>query len=174
MECCVTVWICSYLFKSKIFSAGRSQRYSRRSVVYAIRYPSDFRLSEFWIRRSSAALGAPSVFGFRKNMPTKMTLWTRVIYTSWDWGWKSIDTLGSRLLFHTRRSQSMRAKAYGSVLFSASNLNLFMGFCRKDIWIRTDWLSIMKPMFERFMEWNACLLHRFRKDLHNRTCDGSP
>ena len=38
----------------------------------------------------------------------------------------------------TRRSQSMRAKAYGSVLFSASNLNLFMGFCRKDIWIRTD------------------------------------
>ena len=37
-----------------------------------------------------------------------------------------------------RRSQSMHAKAYGSVLFSASNLNLFMGFCRKDIWIRTD------------------------------------
>ena len=38
----------------------------------------------------------------------------------------------------SRRSQSMHAKAYGSVLFSASNLNLFMGFCRKDIWIRTD------------------------------------
>ena len=38
----------------------------------------------------------------------------------------------------TRRSQSMRAKAYGSVLVSASNLNLFIGFCRKDIWIRTD------------------------------------
>ena len=39
----MAVWICSYLLKSKIFSAGRSQRYSRRSVVYAIRYPSDFR-----------------------------------------------------------------------------------------------------------------------------------
>ena len=64
---------------------------------------------------------------------------------------------------YSRRSQSIRAKAYGSVLFSASNLNLFMGFCRKDIWIRTDWLSIMKPTFERFMEWNACLLHRFER-----------
>ena len=43
---------------------------------------------------------------------------------------------GPKWLFHsvsewplTRRSQSIRAKAYGSVLFSASNLNLFMGFC---------------------------------------------
>ena len=55
-------------------------------------------VSEFWIRRSSVALDALSVFGFRKNMPTKMTLWTRVIYTSWNWGWKSLDTLGSRLI----------------------------------------------------------------------------
>ena len=31
-------------------------------------------VSEFWIRRSSADLGAPSVFGFPKYMPTKMTL----------------------------------------------------------------------------------------------------
>ena len=29
--------------KSKILLADRSQRYSRRSVVYAFRYPSDFR-----------------------------------------------------------------------------------------------------------------------------------
>ena len=43
MECCVAVWICSYLLKSKIFSAGRSQRYNRCSVVYAILYSSDFR-----------------------------------------------------------------------------------------------------------------------------------
>ena len=43
MECCMAVWICSDLLKSKIFSAGRSQWYCRRSVVYAIRYPSDFR-----------------------------------------------------------------------------------------------------------------------------------
>ena len=54
-------------------------------------------VSEFWVRRSSAALGALSAFDFLKNMPTKMTLWTRVIYTSWNWGWKSLDTLGSRL-----------------------------------------------------------------------------
>ena len=47
---------------------------------------------------NSALVGcALSVFGFRKNMPTKMTLWTRVIYTNWNWGWKSLDTLGSRL-----------------------------------------------------------------------------
>ena len=43
MECCGAVWICSDLLKSKIFSAGRSHRYCRRSVVYAIRYPSDFK-----------------------------------------------------------------------------------------------------------------------------------
>ena len=43
MKCCVAVSICSYLVKSRILSASRSQRYNRRSVVYAIRYPSDFR-----------------------------------------------------------------------------------------------------------------------------------
>ena len=43
IKCCVAVSICSYLVKSRILSACRSQRYSRRSVVYAIRYPSDFR-----------------------------------------------------------------------------------------------------------------------------------
>ena len=36
MKCCVAC-------QSRILSAGRLQRYSRRSVVYAIRYPSDFR-----------------------------------------------------------------------------------------------------------------------------------
>ena len=51
-----------------------------------------------------------------------------------DDGWGALCRHGAL----SRRSQSMRAKAYGSVLFSASNLNLFMGFCRKDIWIRTD------------------------------------
>ena len=35
---------CSYLVSPKVLSADRSQRYSRRSVVYAIRFPSDFRL----------------------------------------------------------------------------------------------------------------------------------
>ena len=42
-------------------------------------------------------------------------------------------TVVMTLMALPRRSQSMCAKAYGSVLFSASNLNLFMGFCRKDI-----------------------------------------
>ena len=44
-----------------------------------------------------------------------------------------MQSLGFWALFcpdiHSRRSQSMRAKAYGSVLISGSNLNLFMGFC---------------------------------------------
>ena len=40
---CVDMSICSYLVKSRILSAGWSQQYSRRSVVYPIRYPSDFR-----------------------------------------------------------------------------------------------------------------------------------
>ena len=34
---------------------------------------------------------------------------------------------------HTRRSQSMHAKEYGSVLFSAPKPHLVMGFCRKEI-----------------------------------------
>ena len=63
MKCCVTVWICSYLVKSKILSAGGSQRYSRRSVFYAIRYPSDFRCIRFL---TSALVGcARCTLGFR-------------------------------------------------------------------------------------------------------------
>ena len=63
MECCVAVWICSDLLKSKIFSAGRSQRYCRRSVVYAIRNPSDFRCIRIL---NSALVGcARCTLGFR-------------------------------------------------------------------------------------------------------------
>ena len=54
----------------------------------------------------------------------------------------------------------MRAKAYGSVLFSgtkiASKPYLVIGF-------QTDSLVIKKLMLERFMEWNACLLHMFER-----------
>ena len=46
-------------------------------------------------------------------------------------------------LSHSRQSQSMRAKAFGSVLVSATE-------------------TALKP-FERFMEWNACLLHMFER-----------
>ena len=63
MECCVAVWICSDLLKSKIFSAGWSQRYCRRSVVYAIRYQSDFRCIRVL---NSALVGcARCTLGFR-------------------------------------------------------------------------------------------------------------
>ena len=41
---------------------------------------------------------------------------------------KYFATLSHELVY-TRRSQSMGAKAYGSVLISGSNVNLFMGFC---------------------------------------------
>ena len=67
----------------------------------------------------------------------------------------------------TKQSQSMRAKAYGSVLFSAietaSKLYLVKGFWRKDIYILTDRLAIRKHTFDRFVEWNACLLHMFER-----------
>ena len=64
MKCCVAVWICSHLLvKSKILSSGRSKRYSRRSVVYAIRYPSDFRCNRVL---NSALVGcARCTLGFR-------------------------------------------------------------------------------------------------------------
>ena len=101
-KCCVAVWI---------LSARQSQRYRRRSAVYASRYRRILDVSEFWIRRSRAALGAPSVFGFLKNMPTKMILWTRVIYTSWNWGWKSLDTLGSRLGFEQKFSKCLKNRS---------------------------------------------------------------
>ena len=93
-------WLCGY---AATFSNPRSSQPVGHSGTVDVLLFMQFGIhrildvSEFWIRRSSAALGAPSVFGFRKNMPTKMTLWTRVIYTSWNWGWKSLDTLGSRL-----------------------------------------------------------------------------
>ena len=52
---------CSYLVSSKILSADRSQRYSRRSVVYAYRYPSDFGsirvLNSAFVGCSRCALG---------------------------------------------------------------------------------------------------------------------
>ena len=61
IKCCVAVWIGSYLANSKIFSASRSQRYSSRSVVYVIRYPSDFRcirvLNSAFVGCSRCALG---------------------------------------------------------------------------------------------------------------------
>ena len=59
----MAVWICSYFLKSKIFSAGRSQRYSRCSVVYAIRYSSYFRCIRVL---NSALVGcARCTLGFR-------------------------------------------------------------------------------------------------------------
>ena len=65
----MAVWICSDLLKSKIFSAGRSQRYCQRSVVYAIRYPSDFRCIRVL---NSALVGcARCILGFR--FPKKYT-----------------------------------------------------------------------------------------------------
>ena len=55
------MWICSYLVSSNILSADRSQRYSRRSVIDAIRYPSDFRcirvLNSAFVSCSRCALG---------------------------------------------------------------------------------------------------------------------
>ena len=49
--------------KSRILSAGRSQRYSRLSVVYAIRYPLDFRCIRVL---NSALVGcARCTLGFR-------------------------------------------------------------------------------------------------------------
>ena len=60
-KCCVAVWICSCLVNSKILSARQSQRYSRRSAVYAIRYPSDSRcigvLNSVFVGCSRCALG---------------------------------------------------------------------------------------------------------------------
>ena len=59
----MAVWICSYLVNSTILSASRSQRYSQRSVVYAIRYPSDFRCIRVL---NSEVLGySRCVLGFR-------------------------------------------------------------------------------------------------------------
>ena len=61
IKCCVAVWICSYLVNSNVLSADRSQRYSRRSLVYAIRYSSDFRcirvLNSEFVGYSQCALG---------------------------------------------------------------------------------------------------------------------
>ena len=64
-ETCINVaWLCGYaacLVNSQILSARQSQRYSRRSVVYAIRYPSDFRcirvLNSAFVGCSRCALG---------------------------------------------------------------------------------------------------------------------
>ena len=73
-KCCVAVWICSCLVNPR-----SSQHASHSGTVdvllftqFGIRRILD--VSEFLIRCSWAALGAPSVFGFLKNMPTKMTL----------------------------------------------------------------------------------------------------
>ena len=60
---------CQFLFTSRLNAAVDALRCLRNSV--SIGFPI---YPEFRIRRSSAALGEPSAFGFRKNMPKKTTL----------------------------------------------------------------------------------------------------
>ena len=108
-------WMCGYAAALSIpLSSGRSQRCSWRSVVYAIRYPSYFRSVEVLNSVFVGCSRRGSFSVFRKICPP-MTLWTKVIYMSWTWGWKSLDTLGlwkTLILSAIRFSFSVVINAY--------------------------------------------------------------